>query len=91
MTTGLVVSAEVYPALASRFDFWPVKTAGGQNAVIGACAKIPAAPEPVVRRLLPIERVDTTASCLEAGGAEIARGALEWSVRDAQVFFQHVS
>ena len=25
----------VYPDLASRFDFWPVKTAEGQNAVIG--------------------------------------------------------
>ena len=30
-----VVRAGVYPDLASRFDFWPVNTAEGQNAVIG--------------------------------------------------------
>lgn len=36
LTTGLVVSAGVYPALASRFDFWPVATtAGGPGAAIG--------------------------------------------------------
>ena len=34
LTTGTVVRAGVYPAFASRFDFWPVATAVGQ-AVIG--------------------------------------------------------
>ena len=33
--TGTVVRGGVYPDLASRFDFWPVNTAEGQNAVIG--------------------------------------------------------
>jgi hypothetical protein len=32
---GTVVRRGVYPNLASRFDFWPVETAEGQNAVIG--------------------------------------------------------
>ncbi|TIO70152.1 DUF4118 domain-containing protein [Mesorhizobium sp.] len=36
LATGLVVSAGVYPALASRFDFWPVTTtAGDPRAAIG--------------------------------------------------------
>lgn len=35
LATGTVVRAGVYPDLASRFDFWPVNTAEGQNAVIG--------------------------------------------------------
>jgi K+-sensing histidine kinase KdpD len=35
LATGTVVRAGVYPDPASRFDFWPVKTAEGQNAVIG--------------------------------------------------------
>ena len=35
LTTGTVVRGDVYPNLASRFDFWPVKSAEGQNAVIG--------------------------------------------------------
>ena len=35
LATGLVSPAGVYPALASRFDFWPVATAEGQSAVIG--------------------------------------------------------
>jgi K+-sensing histidine kinase KdpD len=35
LTTGTVVRSGVYPDLASRFDFWPVVTARGQNAVIG--------------------------------------------------------
>ncbi|MCV9967665.1 DUF4118 domain-containing protein [Pararhizobium sp. BT-229] len=32
---GTVARAGIYPTLASRFDFWPVATAGGQSAVIG--------------------------------------------------------
>ena len=35
LATGTVVRGGVYPDLTSRFDFWPVKTAEGQNAVIG--------------------------------------------------------
>ena len=35
LTTGTVARARIYPALASRFDFWPVATAVGQCAVIG--------------------------------------------------------
>jgi K+-sensing histidine kinase KdpD len=35
LTTGTIVRAGVYPDLASRFDFWPVKTAEDRNAVIG--------------------------------------------------------
>jgi K+-sensing histidine kinase KdpD len=35
LATGTVVRSGVYPNVASRFDFWPVATAHGQNAVIG--------------------------------------------------------
>jgi K+-sensing histidine kinase KdpD len=35
LATGTVVRGGIYPNLTSRFDFWPVKTAEGQNAVIG--------------------------------------------------------
>ena len=35
LATGTVSPAGVYPALASRFDFWPVATAEGQRAAIG--------------------------------------------------------
>src|SRR5882724_5058105 len=35
LATGTVVRSGVYPNLASRFDFWPVETTEGQNAVIG--------------------------------------------------------
>lgn len=35
LTTGTAVRAGVYPDADSRFDFWPVNTAEGQNAVIG--------------------------------------------------------
>jgi K+-sensing histidine kinase KdpD len=34
LATGTVMHSAVYPNLASRFDFWPVKTAKAQNAVI---------------------------------------------------------
>jgi hypothetical protein len=30
LATGTVVRADVYPDLASRFDFWPVNTAEGR-------------------------------------------------------------
>jgi hypothetical protein len=35
LATGTVVRSGIYPNLISRFDFWPVDTADGQNAVIG--------------------------------------------------------
>ena len=35
LTTGKVVPARVYPFDTSRFDFWPVATSTGQQAVIG--------------------------------------------------------
>jgi K+-sensing histidine kinase KdpD len=35
LATGTVARSDIYPNLASRFDFWPVKTAEGQDAVIG--------------------------------------------------------
>jgi K+-sensing histidine kinase KdpD len=35
LATGTIMRSGVYPNLASRFDFWPVQTAGGQDAVIG--------------------------------------------------------
>jgi K+-sensing histidine kinase KdpD len=35
LATGTVLRSGIYPNLASRFDFWPVETAEGQNAVIG--------------------------------------------------------
>jgi K+-sensing histidine kinase KdpD len=34
LANGTVVRSGIYPDLASRFDFWPVETAEGQNAVI---------------------------------------------------------
>ena len=35
LATGTVVRAGIYPDLTSRFDFWPVKTGEGENAVVG--------------------------------------------------------
>ncbi|NEJ89983.1 DUF4118 domain-containing protein [Rhizobium leguminosarum] len=49
---GTVARAGIYPALASRFDFWPVAAAvGGQGAVIGlafAPDERPSAPDTLV-------------------------------------------
>jgi K+-sensing histidine kinase KdpD len=48
---GTGVRSGVYPNLASRFDFWPVETAEGQNAVIGLAFdpdERPAAPDALV-------------------------------------------
>jgi len=45
------VRGDIYPNLASRFDFWPVKTAEGQNAVIGLAFdpdERPSAPDTLV-------------------------------------------
>ncbi|WP_378947666.1 DUF4118 domain-containing protein [Mesorhizobium sp. ANAO-SY3R2] len=35
LAAGTVVRAGIYPAVASRFDFWPAATATGPSAVIG--------------------------------------------------------
>jgi K+-sensing histidine kinase KdpD len=51
LATGTVVRSGIYPNLASRFDFWPVKTAEGQNAVIGLAFdpdERPSAPDALV-------------------------------------------
>ena len=51
LTTGTVVRGGIYPDLTSRFDFWPVKTAKGQNAVIGLAFdpdERPSAPDALV-------------------------------------------
>jgi hypothetical protein len=51
LATGTVVRGGIYPDLVSRFDFWPVKTAEGQNAVIGLAFdpdERPAAPDALV-------------------------------------------
>ena len=51
LATGTVMRSDVYPNLASRFDFWPVETAEGQNAVIGLAFdpdERPAAPDTLV-------------------------------------------
>jgi K+-sensing histidine kinase KdpD len=51
LATGTVMRSDVYPNLASRFDFWPVQTAGDQNAVIGLAFdpdERPAAPDTLV-------------------------------------------
>ena len=51
LATGIVARSGVYPDLASRFDFWPVKTAAGQNAVIGLAFdpdERPSAPDALV-------------------------------------------
>jgi K+-sensing histidine kinase KdpD len=51
LATGTVARSDIYPNLASRFDFWPVKTAEGQNAVIGLAFdpdERPSAPDTLV-------------------------------------------
>lgn len=51
LATGTVMRGDVYPNLASRFDFWPVQTAEGPNAVIGLAFdpdERPAAPDTLV-------------------------------------------
>jgi K+-sensing histidine kinase KdpD len=35
LATGTVIRSGIYPNLASRFDFWPVETDEGRNAVVG--------------------------------------------------------
>jgi hypothetical protein len=60
LAMGSVARAGVYPALASRFDFWPVTTAVGQSAVIGlafAPDQRPASPDTsveIIARILAL-------------------------------------
>jgi len=57
LATGTVMRSDVYPNLASRFDFWPVKTAEGPNAVIGLAFdpdERPAAPDTLVNIVVRI-------------------------------------
>ena len=62
LATGTVARGSIYPDLASRFDFWPVKTAEGQNAVIGLAFdpdERPSAPDAlagIVRSILALVR-----------------------------------
>jgi len=52
LTTGTVLRSGVYPYAASRFDFWPIQTAGDQSAVVGLAFdpdERPAAPDTHVR------------------------------------------
>jgi K+-sensing histidine kinase KdpD len=58
VATRTVVRAGVYPDATSRFDFWPVETAGGQNAVIGLAF------DPDERPSAPDTLVDIVASVL---------------------------
>jgi hypothetical protein len=51
LATGTVLRGDVYPNLASCFDFWPVKTVEGHNAVIGLAFdpdERPASPDTLV-------------------------------------------
>ena len=51
LATGAVERSGVYPNLASRFDFWPVETAEGENAAIGLAFdpdERPSAPDALV-------------------------------------------
>ncbi len=57
LATGTVVRSGVYPDLASRFDFWPVETAEGQNAVIGLAFdpdERPSAPDALVNIIVRV-------------------------------------
>jgi len=58
LATGDAMRAGVYPNLTSRFDFWPVKTAEGNNAVIGLAF------DPDERPSAPDVPVDIVASVL---------------------------
>jgi K+-sensing histidine kinase KdpD len=58
LETGTVVRSGIYPNLASRFDFWPVETDEGQNAVVGLAFV------PDDRPSMPDALVDTVARLL---------------------------
>ena len=57
LETGTEMRGGVYPNLESRFDFWPVKTTEGQNAVIGLAFdpdERPSAPDALVNIIVRI-------------------------------------
>ncbi len=58
VATGTVARGGVYPDLASRFDFWPVKTEAGEGAVLGLAF------DPDERPSAPDALVDIVASVL---------------------------
>jgi K+-sensing histidine kinase KdpD len=73
LATGTVMRGDVYPNLASRFDFWPVATAEGQNAIIGLAFdpdERPAAPDTLVNIV-----VHVLALVLERQHARVGRDA----------------
>ena len=73
LATGTVMRSDVYPNLASRFDFWPVQTAGDQNAVIGLAFdpdERPAAPDTLVHIVVRV-----LALVLERQHARVTRDA----------------
>ena len=69
LATGTVVYGGIYPDLASRFDFWPVKTAEGQNAVIGIAFD-------------PDERPPTPDALVDIVGGMFALALDRWRGRD---------
>jgi len=73
LATGTVMRSGVYPNLASRFDFWPVATAEGQNAVIGLAFdpdERPEAPDTLVNIVVRV-----LALVLERHHARVGRDA----------------
>jgi K+-sensing histidine kinase KdpD len=73
LATGTVARTGVYPNLASRFDFWPVQTAEGQNAVIGLAFdpdERPSAPDVLVNIV-----VSVLALVLDRQHARVGRAA----------------
>jgi len=58
LVTGSVVRGGVYPNETSRFDFWPVRTADGSNAVLGLAF------DPDERPVAPDTAVETMANVL---------------------------
>jgi K+-sensing histidine kinase KdpD len=57
LATETVLRGGIYPNLASRFDFWPVKTTESQNAVIGLAFdpdERPSAPDTLVNIVVSI-------------------------------------
>lgn len=73
LATGTVMRSGVYPNLASRFDFWPVETAEGRNAVIGIPFdpdERPASPDTLVNIVARI-----MALVLDRQQARLTRGA----------------
>ena len=73
LATGTVMRSDIYPNLASRFDFWPVQTAEGPNAVIGLAfdpAERPAAPDTLVNIVVRV-----LALVLERQHARVRRDA----------------